>query len=264
MILFFSFTVNKQHDADELFLSILNLLQQQMDDKVLVRLPSKLVCVAHLLMLKVHIYFIFSFSCLGSWNPEPLQDPPGDTAAVFGVSLRAGPQLLPAQHSSAYNGGPQFSGAVFIFNEIWKYTARTGKRLLLTMVSLSCSSNVSSLNLSRKAAWRPSSSTRSCAASTAAFVQTAKQRLHPIRCDWVHHACQEWSISGQTSPLVLLRLSKCSPCLESCAWTWKGFEAAAAAPESSTARSPSRRPLTSLRLREGRSRHTLPRWCSVL
>lgn len=42
-LFFFPFTVNKQHDADELFLSILNLLPQQMDNKVLVGLPSKLV-----------------------------------------------------------------------------------------------------------------------------------------------------------------------------------------------------------------------------
>lgn len=42
------FAVNKQHDADEVFLSILNVMVQQMDDKPLVGLSLKVLFIVHL------------------------------------------------------------------------------------------------------------------------------------------------------------------------------------------------------------------------
>lgn len=42
------FAVSKQHDADEVFLSILNVMVQQMDDKPLVGLSLKVLFIVHL------------------------------------------------------------------------------------------------------------------------------------------------------------------------------------------------------------------------
>lgn len=55
-------------------------------------------------------------------------------------------------------------------------------------------------------------------------------------------------------------MSNCSPCLVSCACTWKGFGIAMVTSENLIARLPFQKPLTSLRLLKERSTWTLPRY----
>lgn len=57
-----------------------------------------------------------------------------------------------------------------------------------------------------------------------------------------------------------LSMSNCSPCLVSCACTWKGFGIAVVTPENLIVRSPFQKPLTSLRLLKERSPQTSPRY----
>lgn len=108
------FAVNVQHDADEVFLSILNTTLLQIDDRHLVWILITIIlqCTDYISFICLHSLCAFPFFvCLGTWNPEPIQDFHRNIPTVFGVRLHADSVQLSAQPATAHQRSSQFSGA---------------------------------------------------------------------------------------------------------------------------------------------------------